>query len=390
MRRDPGSRRARWQEHVLAKANELEYDYRRLAKGAIRDGSYGPGLMEERPLDSVRAALDEYLQTARSMALLRQTLRRRPISRLAARVSGAAIDAAFVNLHAAEVVLVDLYGVGDIDARTPDVLARLRACMPAADERLLRAEALFGQGHPTHPAPRQAYLRPSLGIRRTSRPSPTEPLSVRRATFREAMAVSYEAADELHARARSFRNVLIAATVVLTVLIVVVCLIGVAAPAAIPLCFDPTGGTQGMPPPGQGPACPSSAEEPADPSTLDVTIVAVMGLLGGALSAAFTIQRLRGTSTPYGIPVALSIHKLPAGALTGIVGLILIHGDFVPGLSELDSQGQILAYAILFGFAQHLATRYIDQKAEDVLNSVPSKSSTITRRQPAEESSVDA
>jgi len=120
-----------------------------------------------------------------------------------------------------------------------------------------------------------------------------------------------------------------------------------------------------------------------------VTIVAVMGLLGGALSAAFTIQRLRGTSTPYGIPVALAIHKLPAGALTAIVGLILIHGDFVPGLSELDSQGQILAYAILFGFAQHLATRYIDQKAEDVLKSVPSKSSTITRRQPAEASSAD-
>jgi hypothetical protein len=40
--------------------------------------------------------------------------------------------------------------------------------------------------------------------------------------------------------------------------------------------------------------------------------------------------------------------KLPAGALTAIAGLILILGDFIPGLSELDNQGQILAYAIVF------------------------------------------
>ena len=54
-------------------------------------------------------------------------------------------------------------------------------------------------------------------------------------------------------------------------------------------------------------------------------------------------------------------------------GLILIHGEFVPGLSELDSQGQILAYAVLLGVAQHLFTRFVDRKAETVLNSLPSK-----------------
>ena len=77
---------------------------------------------------------------------------------------------------------------------------------------------------------------------------------------------------------------LIVATVVLTVLIAAICLIGAVAPKVIPLCFDPTGGTQGTPSPGQGPACPSSTARPAEPSGLDVAIVAVMGLLGGALS----------------------------------------------------------------------------------------------------------
>ena len=120
------------------------------------------------------------------------------------------------------------------------------------------------------------------------------------------------------------------------------------------------------------------------PRSGDVPIVALMGLLGGALSATFGIQKLRGTSTPYAIPVALSSMKLPAGALTAIVGLVLVHGEFVPGLSELDSQGQILAYAVVLGVAQHLFTRFVDRRAETVLNSLPSKDgSTPTGERPA-------
>lgn len=389
MRRNPDNSNARWQEQVLAKAIGLEHDYERLAQHVIRGQRDRPDNPDEHHLaESVQKVLTRFLEAARSMADLRRTFRFRPVRRLAATASGAAIDAAFVNLHAAEVVLVDLYTAADITARTPGVLARLRVCLPAADERLVRAEAMFGAGDPPQPGPppTTATQPGPTAPAGTSARTATEPLAVRRAAFREAMQVSYEAADELHARARSFRNVLIIATVVLTLLIAGVCLVGVAAPKAIPLCFNPTSGTSAVPPPtGQGFVCPSSTG-PSEPNRLDVTIVAVMGLLGGALSAAFTIQRLRGTSTPYGIPIALSIHKLPAGALTAIIGLILVHGEFIPGLSELDSQGQILAYAILLGFAQHLATRFIDQKAEDVLNSVPSKSSTITRRQPPEDS----
>src|SRR4051794_28799153 len=161
VRRSPDDRHARWQEHVLAKAIGLEHSYERLAERAIQDESNRIENREEPSAASVRAALDEYLRAARSMALLRETLRLRPISRLAARASGAAIDAAFVNLHAAEIVLVDLYEAADIEARAPDVLARLRACMPTADERLVRAEAMFGAGRPVAPAPRPADSQPS-------------------------------------------------------------------------------------------------------------------------------------------------------------------------------------------------------------------------------------
>jgi hypothetical protein len=104
-----------------------------------------------------------------------------------------------------------------------------------------------------------------------------------------------------------------------------------------------------------------------------------MGVLGAALSATLAVQKLRGTATPYSVPVGLAFFKLPAGALTAIAGLLLINGDFIPGFSQLDSQGQILAYAIAFGVAQHLVTRFVDQRADDVLSNLPSKERPVTK-----------
>lgn len=99
----------------------------------------------------------------------------------------------------------------------------------------------------------------------------------------------------------------------------------------------------------------------------------MFGLLGGSLSGAFAIRKLQGTSNPYSVPVALSLLKLPSGALTAIVGILLVRGEFIPGLSQLDNQPQILAYAFVFGVAQQIATRYVDERAQQLLTAVPSK-----------------
>jgi hypothetical protein len=72
------------------------------------------------------------------------------------------------------------------------------------------------------------------------------------------------------------------------------------------------------------------------------------------------------------VPLALTWLKVPTGSLTAVAGILLLGGNFVPGLSELDSQRQILAYALVFGYAQQLATRFIDDRAQSLLNSVPS------------------
>ena len=59
--------------------------------------------------------------------------------------------------------------------------------------------------------------------------------------------------------------------------------------------------------------------------------------------------------------VALALLKFPAGAFTALAALIAIGGELVPGFTALDTQPQILAYALLFGYAQQLLTGLIEQ-----------------------------
>jgi hypothetical protein len=389
--------RKRWQEAVIAKAHLLEYEGRLLCQ---QDRLHAPARDQQAIRESVLTGMGKHLERARVAAGEagedQQPPRR---SRSYMRPVGARCDGAFVNLHAAQVLLANLYSEEDIKASIPAVLDRLQKCLPQTDYRRLQAEALFGSevNSTGDKLPNQRRRNGRNNARRlihvarnhrANQGASADTLARRRAALRDAMQVGYEAQDELYAQVRSFRNILFTGTVLLTLLVIAVCIVGAVQPGAIPLCFQPsnTGGTtQASTTGGESFVCPSTTGYAARPKGGDVSIVALMGLLGGALSATFTIQKLRGTSTPYGVPVALSILKLPAGALTGITGLVLLYGKFVPGLSELDSQGQILAYAIVLGIAQHLVTRFVDQKAEDVLGSVPSKQRSPTGAQPPAE-----
>jgi hypothetical protein len=49
-----------------------------------------------------------------------------------------------------------------------------------------------------------------------------------------------------------------------------------------------------------------------------------------------------------------------------------MRGEFVPGLSALDSSAQILAWALVFGYAQQLLTQLVDRQAHTVPDNVRS------------------
>jgi hypothetical protein len=93
-------------------------------------------------------------------------------------------------------------------------------------------------------------------------------------------------------------------------------------------------------------------------------------MAAAAVAAAAAIRRLKGSSERHGLPVAMAVLKLPTGAITAFLGLLLLRGQFIPGLSALDTSAQILAWALVFGYAQQLFTRLVDQQGQTVLESV--------------------
>jgi hypothetical protein len=249
---------------------------------------------------------------------------------------GISVTQGFENVHAAEVFLVDLMTDDQIRVLLPSVLARAQAALDPDDPRLHDVNKL----------------------RKRDDPGAFDC----RAHFKQAMRAGFAAEDQVFARVRTFRNLVVKCTVLLIVLIGIMVGLVATHPESMPLCFSP----------GNNPlsaACPSGDHRL--PTSEDIFIVVGLGLLGSAAAAAFAIRGLHGIPTPYDIPIALAVFKLPLGAFTAVTGLLLLGGDFVPGFSALDSQRQILAYALTFGYAQQLVSRLVDNRARDIVNRLP-------------------
>jgi hypothetical protein len=272
---------------------------------------------------------------------------------------GTLYDAAFQNLHAAEAEIAMLYGPNEIRAEVPEALARVEEGLQADDPRRAEAQRLA---------------------------TSTEPLDA--AALRKMIETGHAAADQLHVRVRSFRNVVLLAASLITIFLIAFAAYVSTHPSSVPLCFRSvteqaagatTGGAAAAPQ--VRIVCPTSdsPEGQGGPAGRDILVVGLLGLMGAGLASAVSLRNVKGTSTPYSVPVALAFLKAPTGALTAIAALIAIRGDFVPGLSALDSQEQIIAYALVFGYAQQLFTGLIDKQGQSILSSVPSKDAGASR-----------
>ncbi|MEV0238799.1 hypothetical protein AB0I06_02495 [Streptomyces sp. NPDC050674] len=189
-----------------------------------------------------------------------------------------------------------------------------------------------------------------------------------------ALDAAYSSLDDELARVRSLRNILWAATVLVLIGVVNLALYGWLSPGSLSLCFSPQGGSRDT----LTVVCPTAEyhnrSPDTDPSRLagatDILTVEIAGLAGAALTVIASLRRIRGTDAPYMLPLASAVLKLPTGALSAFLGLLLIRGAFVPGLSDLDSRAQVLAWAAAFGAAQHLVTRLVDDRAQMTLSEV--------------------
>jgi hypothetical protein len=268
-------------------------------------------------------------------------------SAFARTVAGSPLERTASNLDAAEAGLLRLAPVEYLSGQVPSLLAHVRAHLQAGDPRRERMEEI-------------ARRMPPAAIE-----------GFERDVVVAAVRAASSAARREVVRVRSFRNVLYVSAACLTVAAVVLAVIGFARPDVIPLCFHPPGKV--VCPMGETVASTGPGVDTAMRSTSTgwgMLVVEVLGLIAAAVASATALRSIRGTTTPYSLPVALALLKLPTGALTAVLGLLLMRGSFVPGLSALDSSGQILAWAIVFGYAQQAFTRLVDQRAHAVLDQV--------------------
>ena len=241
----------------------------------------------------------------------------------------------------------------------------------------------------------QAHLPPShperVYVEGLAESPPYPPFTdVQRVALSSAVLSASSAARREHIRLRSFKMTVSTTAVLLLVLALTLGVVSWNAPSSMPLCFAPAGADAVVCPTNSAPIGAGAGAEDAPAAAVadliartaapaDASLVMLLGLCAAAVTGAAALRRMRGTSTPFSVPVALLALKLPLGALTAFFGLLLIHGQIVPGLSALDSSGQILAWALLFGAAQQLVTGLVDKKAQSVLESVGSSPMTTER-----------
>ena len=346
-----------WREDVLTRAKELDSLRLWLLEAPTADAG-----------DHWWAAIREHLEAVKRAAEGRRG-RGAWLERVWASMTGSTLGRALSNLDAAEASLLRVAPDSYLAGQMPSLRNHVQRHLEPDDPRRRELERLAGRLGPDHPSARAAELSAITEQERNAIVASVRAAS--KAALREQL------------RVRSFRNVLLVTSMVMTLLAVGVAVLGFINPSAVPLCFQPEKGAQTVVVcPTQQSALLQTGQEsgPATPDVDDVVkrtagpadllVVELIGLTAAAVAAATALRGIRGSSEPYGLPVALATLKLPMGAVTAFLGLLLMRGQFVPGLSALDTSAQILAWALVFGYAQQLFTRLVDQQAHTVLNTV--------------------
>jgi hypothetical protein len=343
-----------WREQALARVAELRS---LTAWVGAQDG------VDPRTAPALQASINAHLDAAEAAAKgdgIRSWWTRR-----AAWVSGAEVERAMSNTEAAEADLVRMAPLWLLRGAMPSLLVTVTKHLESPDARRTRLEEIArkAEDKDLDDRDREVIVR-----------------AVRGATSEGRRVVS---------RVRSFRNVLLVTAGILAVVVVVLGLIVANHPTALPICFAPDNtkvvcptGETALPPLATGANDPRPGE--IDRATAravndgDIWLILGLGTVAAAVAAAAALRSIRGTSTPYSLPVALALLKLPTGALTALLGLLLMRGNFVPGLSALDTSAQIVAWAIIFGYAQQLFTRLVDRQAHAVLDDVGNSNQSKT------------
>jgi len=311
--RDLSARASDWELIVEARTRRARSD---LAALAGRDECHHE-----------RAAADKALTVVDTILAKSVPLSRRP----QAWWTGSRVERAWRALHEAEIYIT--VADPELIARLPALRARVAIALPKTDPRRRALEA----------------LKPA-----------TELTPAERAIVIDTVRAAFDASDDEHTAARAFRNKLVIAGLVLIALNTLFGVIGAVRPDFLPMCVARADAAGRL-------ICVGGR---ATSGPADVWLTQVMGA-GGALVSTVVLLLLRRPSlSPYVLIGFQALIKVLLGALLAVIGVLALGAGLGDGLIGLRNQAAVLVAAVVFGYAQQLGTRLLDNYADKLLNEV--------------------
>jgi hypothetical protein len=244
--------------------------------------------------------------------------------------SGWHIERAWRALHEAEVYAIA--ADPELPARIPGIRARVSRYLDDDDPRRQALDELAATGG-----------------------------AADRAVIVDAVRAAFDASDEAHAAARSLRNKLIITAFALLLLNTILGVIGVLQPGLVPMCLPAEQSAADVM------VCPNGG---AGPSGWDVWQVQLFGALGAAVSVVVLLIRRRPAVSPYVLIGYQALIKVLLGSTLSIIGVLALGAGLLQGLVCVATHAALLLWAVLFGYAQQLGTRLLDNYADRVMDEV--------------------
>lgn len=167
-----------------------------------------------------------------------------------------------------------------------------------------------------------------------------------------ALGEAARAEDQQQAQVRRFRGVLLGIFAGLLVVVGLLILLGSVHAGYFPLCLK-----------GTTTACPTGG---SNPNSWDLGFIMAIGGVGAILSVATSLSSLKPTGVRYSLSVAQGLIKIPFGAITAMLGIIILSTQ--ANIGVLATHAGLISTAVVFGYSQQLFTQFIDKRANDLLN----------------------
>jgi IPT/TIG domain len=249
--------------------------------------------------------------------------------RLADWWTGSEVDQVWAALHTAGQALLGIQSPAAVKSQLADMAATVVTTLDPGDLR------------------RKDYLTTLQLLAPAGRDiSPSD-----RAQLRAIRQACDSSADGGHADARAFRNTLVLLGSLLAAVLTIVTIIA---------WLDP----------GFRSIFAAAGTQPGGWYVLELELLAS---LSGLTGAVLSLRNYTGFQYAYGLPFVQAFLKGTTGAATGLFGVLLVRSAVIGSLT-LKAGASTFVVAVVFGYAQYLFTRLVDQQANAVLKSAGSRS----------------